>query len=144
MTENNPSPAPVANLRETRRQMAAAKRASKAARPAGKNAPAKAVPAKKVAARAPTKAADKAAGAAKLKWTYGEGGRDGGFLHGQVAPTADGATYAIEPLEGQVAGKFAGKWKAVVKRGGKTVVLADGVAAGAAYAACVEAAKKAA
>jgi hypothetical protein len=58
-------------------------------------------------------------------------------------PAGKKASAKVVPAK-KVAGNFAGKWKAVVKRGGKTVVLADGVAAGAAYAACVEAAKKAA
>jgi hypothetical protein len=120
---NGTGPEAVGNLRESRKEMAAARRAAKTAAKA---------PAKKAA---PKPAAKKPAtdAAPKLRWQFPDGYANRATT-GQTA-TAGDATYAMTPGEG-------GKWKATVTRGGKTETLGDGVRRGAAYRLCVEANKK--
>ncbi len=100
--------APVANLRETRRELAAAKRRH----PAGSKP-------------APKKAAAKAAGQ-KLKWQYD---RETKMQTGQTAVVGD-RTYAIKPAA-------EGKWQGTVTVGKTETVLVTG-SFGAAYNACVK------
>jgi hypothetical protein len=113
---------PVANLRQSRKETAAAKRAQQApAKPA-------ATPAKAPATKAPAKAAAKAPAkatpaAAKLRWAI-EGERDS---KGRAPATA--GNYAITGS--------ADVWRATVKAGNKTVVLVDGGSFGKCYNACV-------
>ena len=126
-TNGNETPAaPVANLRAARKELTQARAASKAAHPAGKQTPAKApakkAPAKKQAAKTDTP---------KLRWQF-----PGGFAErattGQTA-SFDGGELARKPVDG--------KWKATFTKGGTETVLAEGVGAAKAYAACVEHAK---
>jgi len=104
--------APVKNLRETKREMAGAKRA-----PA--KAPAKRAPAKK---QAPATAATPAR---KLRWTVVEE-----FAKGKhQTATLDGHTYTIEQAgEG---------WTASVTVGKKRTVLVESGTFGKCYGACV-------
>ena len=100
-----------------------------------KKAPAKAAP-KPAAAKAPAaKKTAEATAAPKLRWSYPEG-RANRKGNPQTGVLGD-AEYGITPTGD-------GKWKATVKRGGKTTVLGDAVAHGKAYRLCVEAAKGAA
>ena len=121
-TNGNETPAPVSNLRAARKELTQALAASKAAHPAGKQAPAKApakkAPAKKQAAKTDTP---------KLRWQF-----PGGFAErattGQTA-SFDGGELARKPVDG--------KWKATFTKGGTETVLAEGVGAAKAYTACV-------
>jgi hypothetical protein len=125
MTENT-NAAPV-GLRQARKEQAAAKAASKAAHPAGKQTPAKKAPAKK----APAKAADKPT-RTTLRWVFPEG-RDT-YPDGkvQVAPYGAGELAILKDGDG---------WKAVYREGGKVVeTLATG-AFGKCYGACTRRAK---
>jgi hypothetical protein len=108
--------APTGGLRAARKEHAAARRAAKPA-------PAKA-PAKKAAAK---KAAAKAAGP-RLAWQFSQGFEERGKT-GQTATSGD-REYALKPTAD-------GKWRATVKQGGKTTVLAEG-GKGAAYTAIVK------
>jgi hypothetical protein len=92
--------APVANLRETKKELAAAKQRH----PAGKQAPAK-------------KAAP-AAARVSLKWTFPNGKDE--FKDGktQIAPFADGELAILKAGDG---------WKAVYRvKGRKELLLAEG------------------
>jgi len=122
-TDGNETPAaPVANLRQTRKEMTAAKASAKAAHPAGKQTPAKA-PAKKAAAKkAPAKT-----GAPKLRWQFPSGFAERAKT-GQTA-SFDGGELAMKPGEKG--------WTAIFTKGGTETVLAEGVGAAKAYTACV-------
>jgi hypothetical protein len=100
---------PVANLRETRKEMAAARKRH----PAGKQAPAKAP------AEAPAKkAAPKATKPAGLHWTFPNGKDE--FKDGktQIAPFADGELAILRSGE---------QWHAVYRVNGKVAeTLAEG------------------
>jgi hypothetical protein len=117
-----------ANLRETKREMAAAKRAAKA--PA-KKAPAKATKAQtigramaaKAAAKAPARKAP-ASTSTKLRWQV-EG--EPGTATPATATRGD-RKYAI--------GRDGDAWKATVKVGTKTTVLVAGGTFARCYAAC--------
>jgi len=128
--ENGTSPEAVANLRETRKEMAAARRAAKTA---GRPAPAKA-PAKKAAApRTPAKkaAAKKTDAAPKLMWQFPEGFEKRGET-GQSAALG-GGELAMRPVDGG--------WTATFTKDGNVTVLLDKGARGAAYRACTQHAK---
>ena len=122
MSENTNAPA-VANLAQARKEQAAARKAVKAAHPAGTaKAPAKKAPARK----APAKAAAKAptgrktpaqSGRQKLRWAKTGTG---------LVATTDDVTYGIV--------KSGEKFKGTVKKDGETVTVIDGVAEGRAYA----------
>jgi hypothetical protein len=101
------------NLRETQKEMAAAKRRH----PAGK-----ATPAKKAAPKAAPTPASK-----KLRWTFDEG--NDRTMVGKVAQYAarGGNAYALTPGEGG--------WTATVEHNGKTTVLSENGSLGKAYAA---------
>ena len=126
-TNGNETPAaPVANLRAARKELTQARAASKAAHPAGKQTPAKA-PAKKAAAKkAPAKT-----GAPKLRWQFPSGFAERAKT-GQTA-SFDGGELAMKPGEKG--------WTATFTKGGTETVLAEGVGAAKAYAACVQFAK---
>ena len=127
-TSGNETPAaPVANLRQTRKEMTAAKASAKAAHPAGKQTPAKA-PAKKAAAK---KQAAKG-GTPKLRWQFPSGFAERATT-GQTA-SFGGGELAMNP--------GAKGWTASFTKGGKTTVLAEGVGAAKAYDACLQFAKK--
>jgi hypothetical protein len=129
-TNGNETPeAPVANLRQTRKEMAAAKVASKAAHPAGRQTAAKAA-----AKTAPAKTAGSAPASTKLRWQFPDG-FDNRQTTGQTA-SFDGGELAMKPHDGT--------WKATFSKGGKTTVLAENCSAAKAYAACVGYAKGAA
>ena len=129
-TNGNETPAaPVANLRAARKELTQARAASKAAHPAGKQTPAKA-PAKKAAAK---KQAAKA-GTPKLRWQFPSGFAERAKT-GQTA-SFDGGELAMKPGEKG--------WTATFTKGGTETVLAEGVGAAKAYAACVSYAKGAA
>ena len=113
--ENGTSPEAVANLRETRKEMAAARRAAKTA---GRPAPAK----------APAKKTD---GATKLKWSFPEGFEKRGET-GQSAALG-GGELAMRPVDGG--------WTATFTKDGNVTVLLDKGARGAAYRACTQHAK---
>ena len=105
--------APVANLRESRKQTAAAKK------PAPTKAPAKAAPKKQ--------AGDKTA-VAKITWkNLGEKNEKGEC---EGVGTADGREYRIM--------RDGDAFKATVKVGGKTTVLAEGVSGKTAWQKCVD------
>ena len=112
------SATPVANLRNTKREMAAA--VKKAAPKPAPKAPAKA-PAKKVPAK---KAAPKAA-STKLRWQV-EAGVERTPAGYECHATSGDRTYAIT--------RSGDKWQATRKRAGKTAVLGDAVSFGRAYA----------
>jgi hypothetical protein len=124
MSENT-TPAAVANLRDTKKQLAQAKQrhpAGKAApaKVAAKEAPAKAAAKSPVKAPATEKAPRKAptqSGRQKLRWSKVDGG-------GLIAVT-DEATYSILPSNG--------KFVATAKKGNKTETILDGVSEGRAY-----------
>jgi hypothetical protein len=124
MTEINPTPAPVANLRETRKQMAA----SRKAHPAGKKpAPAKA-PAKK--------ASGTSTASTKISWTAeGEKNERGEY------PSSTGI---CGDTEYKITRQADGSFKATVKVGAKapTVLVADAKSGNAAWKRCVEQSKK--
>ncbi len=115
----------VANLRETRKAQAAAKRTK---------APAKAAPAKKAAAKPKAeKPAEKAAAKPKIKWTI-DGERDAKGRVAQHGESADGTVYQITGAGDQ--------WKATVTPpDGKPEVLGDGVGHTKAYTLCTAHAK---
>jgi hypothetical protein len=119
MTENQN--APVANLRETRKQMAAAKRAH----PAGKKAPAKKAPAKKATGTA----------GPKMRWTLDEERTAGNRAVPQTGVCGD-ATYKIA-RDGE-------KWKVTKRVGGKSTTLGSGLAYAASYRVAVDDCRKAA
>jgi hypothetical protein len=133
MTENdaNAAPAtPVANLRETRKEMAAARKRH----PAGKQAPAKA-PAEAPAKAPAKKAAPTATKPAGLRWTFPNGKDE--FKDGktQIAPFGKGELAILRSGEA---------WKAVYRVNGKvTETLAEG-SFGKCYNAAVKHAKGAA
>jgi hypothetical protein len=130
-TNGNETPAaPVANLRAARKELTQARAASKAAHPAGKQTPAKA-PAKKAPAKAPAKKQAAKTGTPKLRWQFPSGFAERATT-GQTA-SFDGGELAMKPVDG--------KWKATFTKGGTETVLAEGVGAAKAYAACVEHAK---
>jgi hypothetical protein len=117
--ENGTSPEAVDNLRTARKAQAAMR---KAAAPApAKKAPAKKAPAKP-AAKKPA-----ASGATKLRWTF-PSGYDERAQTGQTAAFG-GGELAMVPVDG--------KWRATFTKGGQVTVLAEGVGAAKAYAACV-------
>jgi hypothetical protein len=112
--------APVANLREGKRELAAAKKPAPAKAPATK-APAKA---------APKKQADKPV--TKIRWTL-KGEKD---ANGDAEGTGvlGDATYEIS--------RAGDGWKATVKKGGKTTVLIGDAKTGkVAWKRCVDHAK---
>jgi hypothetical protein len=116
---STPTTTTTPNLRESRKEMAAAKKAAAAAKPAAKPATAKPATAKPAATAAATKAAAKPAAkqaTPKLKWTL-LGERD---EKGRVACTAAGGgrEYAISG--------GGDSWRAVHKRGKAETVLAEG------------------
>jgi hypothetical protein len=122
MTNPNNAPATpeVANLPETRKAQAQARKTH----PAGKAAPAKkATPAKQPAKKSPVPASS------KLRWQL-NGAKDSKGRVAQSAVAGDGATYKISG-EGD-------KWKAVVTVNGKTTVLGDGIGHTRAYTLCVK------
>jgi hypothetical protein len=106
-------------LRAARKELAAARRAAKPT-------PAKKAPAKKASAK---KAATPAG--PRLRWVF-PSGFENRAKSGQTATSGD-REYALKPGAD-------GQWRATVKQGGKTTVLAEG-AKGAAYAAIVAHAK---
>jgi hypothetical protein len=119
MTDNQ-TPATVVNLRESKREQAAAKK------PAPAKAPAKKAPAK----AAPKKQPDKPI--SKIRWTLA-GEKD---EHGDTEGTGvlGDATYQIS--------RAGDGWKATVKKGGKTTVLAEDAKSGkVAWKRCVDHAK---
>jgi len=119
-TNGNETPAaPVSNLRAARKEMAALTKATKA--------PAKKAPAKK----APTKKAGSTPASTKLRWAFPDG-FDKRQRTGQTA-SFDGGELAMKPADG--------KWTATYTKDGTETVLAEGVGAAKAYAACVEHAK---
>jgi hypothetical protein len=119
--------APVTNLRETKRQMAA----SRKAHPAGKQTPAKA-PAKAPAKKAP---AGNTPVATKIAWKL-DGEKD---AKGQAEGTG-----TCGDREYRITGK-GDSWKATVKQGGKTTTIAENVKSGkAAWQKCVDHNKSAA
>ena len=124
------APAPVANLHETRKALAASKRnhpATKAAQ--ARKAPAKKAPAKAPARPAPTKAPALSTGTpAKLKWVL-DGERDEKNRVPSHADTGDGI-YAITGHDTE--------WRATFTRRGKVVELATKVGFVAAYTACTK------
>ena len=122
---------PVTGLRAARKEMAAAKAASKAAHPAGKT-PAKKAPATKAPAKAAAKKAPAKTGAAKLKWQFPEGFSELGRT-GQTA-SLNGGELAMKPGE-------KGGWRATWTKNGKVTMLAEGGAAKC-YAACVQFSRK--
>jgi hypothetical protein len=89
---------------------------------------------KALAKKAPAKkpAADDAA-TPRLKWHFQDGFAERSKT-GQVAPFANGEL-SIKPGSD-------GKWRATYTRAGKETVLAEGVGAARAYAACVEFSRK--
>jgi hypothetical protein len=110
-----------ANLRQSRKELAAMTKA-----------PAKRAPARKAPAKKP---AGKPAGlpaTPKLKWAFPEG-FDQRHLTGQMA-AYNGGTLAMRPVDG--------KWSSTYTKGGKTQTLVEGVGAGAAYKACVQYTRK--
>ena len=119
----NQTPAPVANLRDARKQMAAAKKAHPAGKRAPAKAPAKAAPAKP-AAKAPAKPST------KITWkTAGEKDKNGD------AP----ATGTLGDKTYEIARSGDGKFTATVKVGkGKPTVLAENVSGKTYWAACVK------
>ena len=122
MSETTTTTAPtteVANLRDSRKELAAAKAPVKKA--AAKKAPAKA---------AAKESATPASTSTKLRWVREDADKAGSAQH---AIGADGTKYEI-----RIAGD---KFDAVATKGQKTTVLAEGVSNGAAYSACVKAAK---
>ena len=125
MTEINPTPAPVANLAESRKELAAAKKAH----PAGKRAPAKRpAPAKKAPAKP----------AAKIAWKpEGEKNERGEY------PSSTGT---CGDTEYTITRQADGSFKATVKVGAKapTVLVADAKSGNAAWKRCVEHSKGAA
>jgi hypothetical protein len=134
-TTNETAPA-VANLRQTKREMAASKRRH----PAGsKAAPAKASATGKPAEK-PAETAEKAArktpkqsGQPKLRWSPVEDPKTGKAdpkTSPLVAVTAD-ATYSVLPDK-------SGGWQAVLNHAGKTTVLIDGTSRTRAYYACTD------
>ena len=129
-TNGNETPAPVSNLRAARKELTQALAASKAAHPAGKQTPAKA-PAKKAPAKAPAKKQAAKTGTPKLRWQFPSGFAERATT-GQTA-SFDGGELAMKPVDG--------KCKATFTKGGTETVLAEGVGAAKAYAACVEHAK---
>jgi hypothetical protein len=139
-TNNAPAATPeVANLRETKREQAAARKRH----PAGQAAAAKVTAAKaasaklaesmaakpaKAPAKQPAKKAAPVPAGSKLRWTH-EGGERGNHT-AQHATAADGTVYEMTSAGSE--------WTATVTPpGGKPVVLAAGVSGGKAYAVCV-------
>jgi hypothetical protein len=110
---------PVANLRESKKELAAAKK------PAPAKAPARKAPAKKAAAKSST----------KIRWTAdGEKDAKGDC---PATGTVGDRTYKITKAAD-------GTWKATVKVGSKTTVVAENAKTGrACWAACVKDAKSA-
>jgi hypothetical protein len=124
MSENTDAPATVTNLRDTKRQMAAAKKAH----PAGKAALAKKAAANKAPAKAAAKAPAKGTQARRapqrsskppLRWSkQGDGG---------LIAVMDGVEYAIT--------KSGRAFKATVKKAGKTQTILDAASDGRCYSA---------
>jgi hypothetical protein len=108
------------NLRESRKEMAAARKA-----------PAKKAPAKEAA---PKPAAKKTDGATKLKWSFPEGFEKRGET-GQSAAFG-GGELAMRPVDGG--------WRATFTKDGNVTVLLEKGARGAAYRTCTQYAKGAA
>ncbi len=107
-----------ANLRASRKEQAAAKKAPAKA-PAKKAAP------KPAAKKAPAKAA--APAATKLSWK----------IDGPVEPKGKPQSATAGDREYKITGSGT-SWKAVVKQGRKTTVLSEGKSFGVAYGVCVK------
>ncbi|MGO9032232.1 hypothetical protein [Mycobacterium sp.] len=117
MNTTNTSPATVVNLREAKREQAAAK---KAASP-------KPAPAKAPAEPAPKKQAGDKTAVAKITWkNLGEKNEKGEC---EGVGTADGREYRIM--------RDGDAFKATVKLGGKTTAQAEGVSGKTAWQKCV-------